>query len=99
MAIAKVSIRETVNGWDSCPWRVARFQQGRGAIFHPDTGGNNGAEPDIPARPEYFHLAAPSNIDSLEAGVHDYVNYYNHERIKLRLNGLSPVEYRKRNTA
>ena len=48
---------------------------------------------------EYFHLAAPNNLDALEAGVHDYVNYYNHERIKLRLNGLSPVGYRLRNTA
>ena len=48
---------------------------------------------------EYFHLAAPNNIDALEAGVHDYVHYYNHERIKLRLNGLSPVKYRLRNAA
>lgn len=48
---------------------------------------------------EYFRLAAPSSIDLLEAGVHDYVNYYNNERIMLRLNGLSPVGYRLRNTA
>ena len=45
---------------------------------------------------EYFHLEAPN---SLEAGVDDYVRYYNHERIKLRLKGLSPVGYRLRNTA
>ncbi|MDN4513826.1 MULTISPECIES: IS3 family transposase, partial [Pseudomonas] len=24
----------------------------------------------------------------------EYIHYYNHDRIKLRLNGLSPVEYR-----
>ena len=48
---------------------------------------------------EYFHLAAPNNIDALEAGVHDYVRYYNHDRIKLGLQGRSPVEYRLRNTA
>jgi putative transposase len=48
---------------------------------------------------EYFYLAAPNSIDALEAGVHDYVHYYNHERIKLRLQGLSPVEYRLRRTA
>ena len=48
---------------------------------------------------EYFHLASPDSVDELEAGVHDYVRYYNHERIKLRLKGLSPVEYRLRNTA
>ena len=48
---------------------------------------------------EYFHLAALDNLEALEAGVHDYIRYYNHERIKLRLQGLSPVEYRLRNTA
>ena len=49
---------------------------------------------------EYFHLAPPNSVDELEAGgMHDYVRYYNHERIKLRLKGLSPVEYRLRRTA
>lgn len=48
---------------------------------------------------EYFHLAAPNSIDALEAGVHDHVHYYNHERIKLGLQGLSPVEYWLRSTA
>jgi putative transposase len=48
---------------------------------------------------EYFHLEAPNSIDELEAGVHDYVHYYNNERIKLKLKGLSPVQYRLRNAA
>ncbi|MDD0812922.1 IS3 family transposase [Curvibacter sp. RS43] len=47
---------------------------------------------------EYFHLERPDSIDALEAGVHDYVHYYNHERIKLRLQGRRPVGYRLRNT-
>ncbi|MDN4515224.1 MULTISPECIES: IS3 family transposase, partial [unclassified Pseudomonas] len=29
----------------------------------------------------------------------EYIHYYNHDRIKLRLNGLSPVEYRARAVA
>ena len=48
---------------------------------------------------EHFHIAQPSSVDELEAGVHDYVNYYNHVRTKLRLKGISPVEYRLKNTA
>ena len=48
---------------------------------------------------EYYRLAAPNSIDALEAGVHDYVHYYNHERIKLGLQGLSPAAYRLRSTA
>lgn len=48
---------------------------------------------------EYFRLERPDSINALEAGVHDYIHYYNHKRIKLRLNGLSPLGYRLRNTA
>ena len=48
---------------------------------------------------EYFHLATLDSVHDLEAGVHDYIHYYKHERIKLGLQGLSPVEYRLRNTA
>lgn len=48
---------------------------------------------------EYYHLATLGCTEELEAGVNDYIRYYNHERIKLRLQGLSPVEYRLRNTA
>ena len=43
---------------------------------------------------EYFYLATIENIEALEAGVNDYIDYYNNERIKLGLRGLSPVEYR-----
>ena len=31
----------------------------------------------------------------LEEAIRDYINYYNNKRIKLRLDGHSPVEYRK----
>lgn len=48
---------------------------------------------------EFFHLAKFDSVAQLEAGVHDYILYYNHERIKLRLQGISPVEYRLRNAA
>ena len=48
---------------------------------------------------EYFHLERPDSIDALEACVHDYVQYYNHERIKPGLQGLISVEYRLKMTA
>ena len=48
---------------------------------------------------EFFHLAKFNSVATLEASVHDYIRYYNHERIKLGLQGLSPVTYRLRNTA
>ncbi len=43
---------------------------------------------------EFFHLTEFDSIEQLDAEVHDYIRYYNHERIKLKLNGLSPVDYR-----
>ena len=43
---------------------------------------------------KYFHLVKCDGLVQLEAGVHDYIRYYNNERIKLGLQRLSTVEYR-----
>ena len=48
---------------------------------------------------EYFHLSKVEGIEALEAGVNEYIDYYNNERIKLGLQGLSPVQYRLRSTS
>ena len=43
---------------------------------------------------ECFHLHKFESIQQLRAGIDEYIHYYNHERIKTKLNGLSPVQYR-----
>lgn len=43
---------------------------------------------------EYFHLNKFDSVDQLRDGLADYIHYYNHDRIKLKLKGLSPVQYR-----
>jgi putative transposase len=43
---------------------------------------------------EFFHLNKFSSVDELESGLKKYIHYYNHDRIKLKLKGLSPVQYR-----
>ncbi|WP_153015215.1 IS3 family transposase, partial [Pseudomonas syringae] len=43
---------------------------------------------------EFFYLNKFNDLDELQAGIEEYIEYYNHSRIKLKLNGLSPVEYR-----
>ena len=43
---------------------------------------------------EFYYLNHFSSVDQLKAGLDDYIHYYNHERIKLKLKGLSPVQYR-----
>ena len=34
------------------------------------------------------------DTEQLKRAVDEYIHYYNHERIKVKLNGLSPVQYR-----
>lgn len=44
---------------------------------------------------ELLYLQEFSSIEHFIAELEDYIEWYNHERIKLRLNGLSPVLYRQ----
>lgn len=43
---------------------------------------------------ECFYGEKFNTIDELEQTVKEYIHYYNHERIKVKLKGLSPVQYR-----
>lgn len=43
---------------------------------------------------EFFYLNKFAGIEQLQRGLHDYIHYYNHQRIKTKLKGLSPVQYR-----
>jgi len=45
---------------------------------------------------EFYHPNEFRDIDELREGLHDYIRYYNYDRIKMKLNGLSPVVYRAR---
>jgi putative transposase len=43
---------------------------------------------------EFFYLNKFASVDELQAGLKKYIRYYNHDRIKTKLKGLSPVQYR-----
>lgn len=43
---------------------------------------------------EFFYLNKFDSVDALRDGLAEYIHYYNHDRIKLKLKGLSPVQYR-----
>jgi putative transposase len=43
---------------------------------------------------EFFYLNKFNSVDELRDGLTEYIHYYNHDRIKLKLKGLSPVQYR-----
>lgn len=43
---------------------------------------------------ECFRLTHFADVQKLRRAIADYIHYYNHDRIKLKLKGLSPVQYR-----
>ena len=43
---------------------------------------------------EMFYVKKFKSIDSLQREIVDYIDYYNNDRIKQKLNGLSPIQYR-----
>lgn len=47
---------------------------------------------------ELFYLKNYSSVDQLKLDIKEYITYYNNERIRLNLNGMSPVQYRAHHT-
>lgn len=43
---------------------------------------------------EFFYLNKFASVEQLQHGLRSYIHYYNHDRIKTKLKGLSPVQYR-----
>lgn len=43
---------------------------------------------------ELFYLKKYESIEQLKTEIKEYISYYNNERIKLNLNGMSPMQYR-----
>lgn len=45
---------------------------------------------------ELFYLEKFNNIYHLAASIRDYIYYYNYIRVKAKLNGLSPIQYKRK---
>jgi putative transposase len=43
---------------------------------------------------EFFNLNKFTSVEHLQTGLAEYIHYYNHDRIKMKLGGLSPAQYR-----
>jgi len=43
---------------------------------------------------ELYYLKKYTSVGELKKEIKDYINYYNNDRIKLNLKGMSPVQYR-----
>jgi putative transposase len=47
---------------------------------------------------ELFYLKKYNSTDQLRKDIKEYIEYYNNERIRLNLNGMSPAQYRAHHT-
>ncbi|MDD6374795.1 MAG: IS3 family transposase, partial [Ruminococcus sp.] len=43
---------------------------------------------------ELLYLQEFTSVEHFISELHEYIEWYNNKRIKLKLNGLSPVEFR-----
>ncbi len=43
---------------------------------------------------ELFYLKKYKSIQELKEEINEYIYYYNNDRLKLNLNGMSPIQYR-----
>jgi transposase InsO family protein len=43
---------------------------------------------------ELFYIKKFNSVNQLKQEIKEYIDYYNNERIKLNLNGMSPIQYR-----
>ena len=86
-------------GWH---YRMAAYQRrlsGKGTVQSMSRKANcldNAAMESFFAllKTEFFYLNKFVTVESLEKGISEYIDYYNHDRIKMKLNGLSPILYR-----
>lgn len=44
---------------------------------------------------EMFYGETFESYEALETAIHEYIHFYNHQRIKTKLKGMSPVQFRK----
>ncbi|QRR02835.1 IS3 family transposase [Dyadobacter sandarakinus] len=47
---------------------------------------------------ELFYLKQYRSVQELKTEIKQYIHYYNHDRIRLNLNRMSPVQYRTHHT-
>jgi putative transposase len=86
-------------GWQ---YRMPAYQRAlreRGVIQSMSRKGNcldNAAMESFFAvlKSEFFYLNKFASVDELKTGLTKYIRYYNYDRIKMKLKGLSPVQYR-----
>jgi transposase InsO family protein len=103
-AIARLSVDDkpmvhSDQGWQYQMPAYQRLLRDRGMVQSMSRKGNchdNAAMESFfgTLKSEFFYLTKFASVEHLERGLAEYIRYYNHERIKLSLGGLAPVQFR-----
>jgi putative transposase len=104
LGLADKPLLHSDQGWQ---YRMPAYRQAlneRGLVQSMSRKGNchdNAAMESFFAvlKSEFFYLNKFASVEQLNAGIADYIDYYNHDRIKLKLGGLSPVQFRTQHLA
>ena len=43
---------------------------------------------------ELYYLNRYTSVEQLKQDIEEYIDYYNYDRIRINLNGMSPIKYR-----
>ena len=103
-ALKKIPVRKPLllhsdQGWQYQMKQYQRLLEQRGIIQSMSRKGNcldNAVVENFfgTLKSELFYLKKYDSVIQLKKEIKEYINYYNNDRIKLNLNGMSPVQYR-----
>jgi transposase InsO family protein len=99
LGVDEKPILHSDQGWQ---YRMARYRDlliARGVVPSMSRKGNchdNAAMESFfgVLKSEFFHLEKFDSSEQLRHGLEEYIHYYNHIRMKLKLGGKSPAQYR-----
>ena len=104
MSFKKISnhknlILHSDQGWQYQMKQYRRLLQDKGIIQSMSRKGNCLDNAVIESffgilKSELFYLNKYESISQLKKDIKEYIKYYNNERIKENLSGMSPIEYR-----
>ncbi|HGR6002802.1 TPA: IS3 family transposase, partial [Streptococcus pneumoniae] len=85
------TILHSDQGWQYQHDSYHQFLEGKGIQASMSRKGNS---PDNGMMESFFYEKSFQSLKQLEQAIVDYIDYYNNKRIKVKLKGLSPVQYR-----
>ena len=88
------TILHSDQGWQYQHQYYHHFLEGKGIQPSMSRKGNSPDNGILKSEMFYGYEKTFHSLEQLEQAIVDYIDYYNNKRIKIKLKGLSPVQYR-----